>query len=81
MHRFRSSASPVKGLTADILVCLSYHVHRVRESADGAPQIAVAHIAYDKPTVYDRYAPSQVVGFQDAFAALQAVEVTPGAAT
>jgi hypothetical protein len=31
--------------------------------------------------VYDRYAPSQIVGFQDAFAALQAVEVTPVAVT
>lgn len=26
MHRFRSSASPVKGLTADILVCLRYPI-------------------------------------------------------
>ncbi|KAF5367085.1 hypothetical protein D9758_004023 [Tetrapyrgos nigripes] len=44
MHRFRSSASPVKGLTADIL-------------------IKVAQIAYDKATLYERFAPGQISGF------------------
>ncbi|KAI1797449.1 NUDIX hydrolase domain-like protein [Ganoderma leucocontextum] len=44
MHRFRSGAFAIKGLTSDIL-------------------IAVAEIVYEKPTVYDRYAPNQLKTF------------------
>lgn len=44
MHRFRTSASPIKGLTSDIL-------------------IKTAEAAYDQPTVYERFAPGQIRGF------------------
>ncbi|KAF8656854.1 hypothetical protein AX16_002401 [Volvariella volvacea WC 439] len=44
MHRFRSCASPIKGLTSDIL-------------------IKVAEIAFDKATVYERFAIDQLHGF------------------
>lgn len=55
MHRFRSSASPVKGLTADIL-------------------IKVAELAYDKPTVYPRWAPDQLQDFADVVKAIDGVK-------
>ncbi|KAL0954697.1 hypothetical protein HGRIS_003646 [Hohenbuehelia grisea] len=45
MHRFRSVASPIKGLTADIL-------------------IKVAEITYGKGTVYERFAPGQIHGYE-----------------
>ncbi|KAJ3536543.1 hypothetical protein NMY22_g5997 [Coprinellus aureogranulatus] len=51
MHRFRTSGSPIKGLTADIL-------------------IRVAEIAYNKPTVYDRWAPGQITDFAEVMKAI-----------
>ncbi|KAI0774998.1 NUDIX hydrolase domain-like protein [Trametes elegans] len=44
MHRFRSTAFAIKGLTSDIL-------------------IATAEIAYNKPPLYERYAPGQLRTF------------------
>jgi peroxisomal coenzyme A diphosphatase NUDT7 len=66
MHRFRSTASPVKGLTADILVCF------ICSSAvlpspwlNGAidSQIRTAEVAYGKGPTYERYSSTQPVGF------------------
>jgi peroxisomal coenzyme A diphosphatase NUDT7 len=60
MHRFRSTASPIKGLTSDILVSLcstsSVIIERRR-----VLQIKVAEIAYAQNTAYERYAPGQIV--------------------
>ncbi|KAJ3567857.1 hypothetical protein NP233_g6092 [Leucocoprinus birnbaumii] len=50
MHRFRTVASPIKGLTSDIL-------------------IRTAEVAYDQPTVYERFAPGQIWGFEDVLKA------------
>ncbi|KXN91661.1 Nudix hydrolase 15, mitochondrial, partial [Leucoagaricus sp. SymC.cos] len=44
MHRFRTVASPIKGLTSDIL-------------------IQSAEMAYGKTTIYGRFAPGQIRGF------------------
>jgi len=64
MHRFRTSASPIKGLTSDILVrpSVSEHVHF---SSFPTAQIKTAEAAYDRPTVYERFAPGQIRGFDD----------------
>ncbi|PPQ99142.1 hypothetical protein CVT24_009332 [Panaeolus cyanescens] len=51
MHRFRTSASPIKGLTADIL-------------------IRTAQIGYNKPPVYERYAPNQLQHIMDVIQAI-----------
>lgn len=56
MHRFRSCASPIKGLTADILVSSS---PRPVNKAGCVAQIHVAEIAYDKKTAYEVCAPGQ----------------------
>ncbi|KAF7424314.1 hypothetical protein PC9H_009621 [Pleurotus ostreatus] len=44
MHRFRSTGSPIKGLTSDIM-------------------IKVAQIGYNMATSYERYAPTQLLGY------------------
>lgn len=51
MHRFRTVASPIKGLTSDIL-------------------IKTAEAAYGQPTVYERFAPGQIRGFNEVLKTL-----------
>ena len=64
MHRFRSRASPVKGLTADVLVSLScQRVSYLVNDSDSDGQIQTAEIAYDRHPTYDRYAPTQAQNF------------------
>ncbi|TFK19117.1 hypothetical protein FA15DRAFT_727411 [Coprinopsis marcescibilis] len=55
MHRFRTSASPIKGLTSDIL-------------------IKVAELAFDRSTVYERYASEQIRSFLDVTKAVKKFE-------
>lgn len=63
MHRFRSTASPIKGLTSDILV------RRFSRSLRDHPRIErlyfqtrAAEVAYGKNTTYERYSPNQLIG-------------------
>jgi len=60
MHRFRSSASPIKGLTADILVSAFRYICCYLIVL----QILVAEIAFAQSTTYVRYAPGQATGYQ-----------------
>lgn len=60
MHRFRSTASPVKGLTADILV--SYPLMKIFIDLIFF-QIKTVKIAYAGNTTFEAYSPNQVVGF------------------
>ncbi|KAI0350029.1 hypothetical protein OH77DRAFT_1576257 [Trametes cingulata] len=53
MHRFRSSAFAIKGLTSDIL-------------------INTAEVAYDKTTIFERYAPGQLRTFAPILRILEA---------
>lgn len=74
MHRFRTSASPVKGLTADILVISLYFSNKftlLTSYLFAYFQIKVAEVAYAKPTVYERYAPGQLKGIVDVVKAIQ----------
>jgi hypothetical protein len=79
MHRFRTSASPVKGLTADILV-ISLHFSDNSQLLTSYLftyfQMKVAEVAYAKPTVYERYAPGQLKGIVDVVKAIQNHEAT-----
>ncbi len=66
MHRFRSTASPIKGLTSEILV-------RSLRSVASNPhyyQILTAEIAFAKCTSYERYADGQLRGFKAIYARL-----------
>ncbi|THG97679.1 hypothetical protein EW145_g7568 [Phellinidium pouzarii] len=65
MHRFRSAASPIKGLTADILL-LFFFV---------SPQTMVAEIAFDRGPVYERWAPGQINTFSGIAQILSEQEV------
>ena len=60
MHRFRSSGTPVKGLTADILVQILSLLRKLVQYSYSTFQILVAQIAFDRmePT-YPRWAPLQ----------------------
>ena len=69
MHRFRTSASPIKGLTADILVCLLPPNFFISSNKLDV-QIKTAEIAYGIPTTYERYAPEQLRNFTDIARAL-----------
>ena len=60
MHRFRSTASPVKGLTADILV--SYLLMKIFSNLMSL-QIKTVRIAYAGDTTFEAYSPNQAVGF------------------
>lgn len=64
MHRFRSTASPVKGLTADILVIPLFQI-TLKDMLKRTFQIKVAEIAYGRPTAYERYATEQLHRIQD----------------
>lgn len=55
MHRFRSCYTPIKGLTADILVSVFVCCDRVLNIL----QITAAEIAYNRKTSYERFAPTQ----------------------
>jgi len=59
MHRFRSVNTPIKGLTADILVCLFLLVLCVIQGLT-LFQITVAEIAFKRSPVYQRHAPNQL---------------------
>ena len=78
MHRFRSSASPIKGLTADILVCF------IQPSSEAVfilyvfLQIKVAEVAYAGLTVYERDAPQQVRNIKDIVDILQRADSIGG---
>lgn len=65
MHRFRTSASPVKGLTADILVCMNLSSLRIHIPILFHLQIKTAEIAYGRPASYERYAPTQLKSITD----------------
>ena len=56
MHRLRSASTPIKGLTADILVrrwCFTtYEDSTIR-------QTLTAELAFDKLSVFDKLAPGQ----------------------
>jgi coenzyme A diphosphatase NUDT7 len=64
MHRFRTTQTPIKGLTSDVLVSHSYRpqglafIHMVR-------QIYTAEVAFGRQTSYPRMAPGQLA-FDDA---------------
>ncbi|KAF7789748.1 hypothetical protein EIP86_000694 [Pleurotus ostreatoroseus] len=53
MHRFRSCASTIKGLTAEILTL----------TGDGIAQIQAAAVAYDRKPSFTWYAPGQLTTF------------------
>jgi hypothetical protein len=80
MHRFRSSASPIKGLTSDILV---------RCSVDSSPtphtfiyeQIHAAEIAFARDTTYPRWAPGQPGTFAEIASSLDDCEERKEAST
>jgi peroxisomal coenzyme A diphosphatase NUDT7 len=72
MHRFRSSASPIKGLTADIMVRSSSNINPHHSTAPG--QISVAVAAYNKSPTYERYAPDQLIGFASMWEAVRMAE-------
>ncbi len=64
MNRFRSKATPVKGLTADILVSTDWWRTLSRGTdRHHNPQIMAAEIAYDRGPSYARYAPDQASDF------------------
>lgn len=72
MHRFRSTAFAIKGLTADILVRTSA-VPAASFIADFMiGQIATAIIAYNKQPSYDRWAPRQLRTFTPILRILEA---------
>ena len=67
MHRFRSSASAIKGLTAEILVSVvrAHQVSLLAHCADPRfPKILTATVAYDRKPSYPRYAPGQLTTFK-----------------
>lgn len=72
MHRFRSTAFAIKGLTADILVrtvALSVAFF-IADYMTG--QITTAIIAYDKQPPYERWAPRQLRTFTPILRILEA---------
>ncbi len=72
MHRFRSTASAIKGLTAEILVGASFMGVFVSIFNPLRPvaQITAAEIAYGRQPSYTRYAPGQFTTFNDILCAL-----------
>ena len=74
MHRFRSNASPIKGLTSDILVRLilpsTPYECKVVPALTSDVQIRIAEIAYGKPTVYERWATGQLRDFAEVVKAI-----------
>ena len=81
MHRFRSSASAIKGLTAEILVSPYLHNRQVFLRActdDEHPQIAAAVIGYDRSPSYSRFAPGQPTTFKDMMRSLDPAAFADG---
>jgi coenzyme A diphosphatase NUDT7 len=74
MHRFRSSASPIKGLTAEIMVCYDEATLHCTPT-NRHMQISVASAAYNKPTTYERFAHGQLRTFPEIWNAVRAVEM------
>lgn len=61
MHRFRTTASPIKGLTSDILVS-SMYLKIWHPVLTRILQIFTAEIAYEREPAYERWAPGQLSG-------------------
>ncbi|OJT05840.1 hypothetical protein TRAPUB_3295 [Trametes pubescens] len=74
MHRFRSTAFAIKGLTADILVrtVALPGASFVANFIFMAGQISTAIIAYDKQPPYERWAPRQLRTFSPILRILKA---------
>jgi peroxisomal coenzyme A diphosphatase NUDT7 len=72
MHRFRSSASAIKGLTAEILVSMptismpGINSHYILSFG----QITTAIIAYDRSPTYQRFASGQLTTIKEIIRAV-----------
>lgn len=72
MHRFRSTAFAIKGLTADILVRTATLPAAFFIADLKTGQIATAIIAYEKQPSYERWAPRQLRTFTPILRILEA---------
>ena len=63
MHRFRSKAYAIKGLTSDILVQSSVSLSLERFLTIVLHKIKTAEVAYGQEPIYDRWAPGQLKSF------------------